>query len=173
MAPLPQQSQQQGQKQETTRVTAVPSTMSSGPRSRHASLVSTKNRQKLASECDVCAEDSTFSSNDATALYPALLQTGTCFELALFMNNSRFSVFDNVKSGEWRITAWLNSWRVFRWTRRFFTPVVLPYDLFIFTIKRSALFQMSLTLNYVFLEYSATCLTPQQQMHWFKSSTLV
>ncbi|KAI6216581.1 PNPLA domain-containing protein [Aphelenchoides fujianensis] len=86
-------------------------------RIRNQSMVSNKSRRRLESECDVCFEDTGFRSSDATALFPPILQ----------------DAIDDARAAESRFFKYMNSWRLFRWSRRFATPAMVPWDFAKFT----------------------------------------
>ncbi|KAI6187596.1 PNPLA domain-containing protein [Aphelenchoides besseyi] len=88
-------------------------------RIRNQSLISNKSRRRLESECEVCFEDTGFRSDDATALFPPILQ----------------DAIDDARAAESRFFTYLNSFRLFRWSRRFATPAMVPFDFAKFTYR--------------------------------------
>ncbi|CAD5214342.1 unnamed protein product [Bursaphelenchus okinawaensis] len=87
-------------------------------RVRTASIVSNPSRLRLASECEKCYE-SEFYPEDATALFPSVLQTA----------------FGEAKKAESRLFTYLNSFRIYRYSRRLMAPAILPFELAMYTAK--------------------------------------
>ncbi|CAD5220461.1 unnamed protein product [Bursaphelenchus xylophilus] len=85
---------------------------------RTSSMVSNPSRLRLTSECDMCNE-SEFNPEDATALFPSVLQTA----------------FGEATKAESRLFIYLNSFRLYRYSRRLMAPAFLPVELAMYTAK--------------------------------------
>lgn len=83
-------------------------------------LAPSKSRKKLESECEVCYDNLDVSVRPTTdSLFPPILQ----------------KAIDDAKSAENRILRYLNSYKLFRWSRRLVAPLFFPMDFMLLGFK--------------------------------------
>lgn len=107
------------------------------------SLVSSKSRRKLESECEAWHDNLDTSYKPTTdSLFPPILT----------------KAIEDAKMAENRLLRYLNSFRIFRWGRRFAAPMFFPFDCTILAFRTVYNWTTSPTISDFFLQRFYTIL---------------